>query len=131
MKALDTNVLVRFLVQDDNKQVKVVNQLFEKAEIEKKNLYVTQLVVLELIWVLESVYKVPRNAILHSLNELLSMPVLNFEKQAILRAFITSASNNNFDLSDLLIGQAAISADCETTLTFDKKAAKSGYFKQL
>ncbi len=131
MRALDTNVLVRFLVQDDANQVSVVNQIFEIAEVGKERFYISLLVVMELIWVLESVYSVSRNDLLDSLAELLSMPVLHFEKQTLLRIFIQSARGNSFDLSDLLIAHSGRSADCDITLTFDKKAAKSPYFENL
>lgn len=131
MQALDTNVLVRFLVQDDDTQVAIVTQRFAIAEAERQPLYVSLLVVLEIIWVLESAYRVERNDLLTALTELLSMPALQFESPPVLRAFIQSARNNTFDLSDLLIGQAGHHADCETTLTFDKKAAKSPLFEHL
>ncbi len=131
MNALDTNVLVRFLVQDDSQQVKIVNRLITNAEEEKQPIFVTLLVVLELIWVLESVYSVTRADILSSLSNLLSMPALEFEKQAVLRLFLASASNSNFDLADLLIAHSGIHSGVKTTLTFDKGAAKSEFFKVL
>ena len=131
MRALDTNVLVRFLVQDDDKQVAIVDQLFSEAEKNKESLYLTSLVVLELMWVLKASYKVERGDILTAVGELLNMPVLKFQDQSALRSFVVEAADNNFDLSDLLIGQIAQAAACENTLTFDKKAAKSDYFKML
>ena len=131
MKALDTNVLVRFLVQDDKKQADVVQSLFYEAENNKQSFFITLLVVLELIWVLEAIYDVTREDILLSLNELLSMPVLSFEKQGVLRRFILSAHSTSFDLSDLLIAHSANDESCETTYTFDKKAAKFKLFQKI
>jgi len=63
MKALDTNVLIRFLVQDDVNQADKVIQLFSKAEQNKEVLFVPLLVVLEVIWVLQSAYSVTREDI--------------------------------------------------------------------
>ena len=131
MTGLDTNVLVRFLVQDDEVQAQKVNALFTDTEANKQQLFVSTVVVLELMWVLKAAYDVPREAILHSLNELLSMSVLEFQDQAAVRAFIISAENNTYDLSDLLIGQMSLVVGCDTTLTFDKKAGKSPCFKAL
>ena len=131
MNALDTNVLVRFLVQDDEKQAGIVNTLINQAEVNKQPLFITLLVVIELIWVLESVYAVTREDILHSLNELLSMPALVFEKQKAVRQFIAAASGTTFDLSDLLIAYSGVEAGCETTFTFDKKAARADVFQRL
>jgi len=131
MKALDTNILVRFLIQDDKQQTQAVKTLFSQAEEGKQSLFVTLLVVLELIWVLEAVYEVTREDILLSINELLSMPVLNFEKQKVIRQFISDAKTSSFDLSDLLIALSALQEDCEATYTFDKKASKFKFFEKL
>ena len=131
MKALDTNVLIRFLVQDDDLQSKIVYDLFTNAERTKETFYVPLLVVLEILWVLESVYQVERNDLLNAVNELLLMPVLNFEKQSVLRDFISSSEGNTFDLSDILIAYSAQCSGCLTTITFDKKAAKFNFFEYL
>ena len=131
MIALDTNVLIRFLIQDDKQQAKAVLTRFAEYEKNKQSFFVTQLVVLELIWVLESVYDVSRKDILHSLSELLLMPILTFEAQSTLRSFITSATNSKFDLPDLLIAHSAIEQGCDTTYTFDKKASKFEFFEKL
>ena len=131
MTGLDTNVLVRFLVQDDAVQAQKVNALFTDTEANKQPLFVSTVVVLELMWVLKTAYAVPREAILQSLSELLSMSVLEFQDQTAIRAFIVSAGNNTYDLSDLLIGQMSLAVGCDTTLTLDKKAGKSPYFKIL
>ena len=80
---------------------------------------------------LEAVYKVTRKDILLSINELLSMPVLNFEKQKVVRQFISVAQTSRFDLSDLLIALSALQENCETTYTLDKKAAKFKFFEKL
>ena len=131
MKAVDTNVLVRFLVQDDETQAQIATSLLNDAETLKQPLFVSNVVVLELMWVLRSVYEVPREEILDSLNELLSMMALEFQDSLVVRDFVTSAQNNTYDLADLLISQVARGKGCATTLTFDKKAAKAPYFTQL
>jgi len=113
MKALDTHALVRFLVQDDIKQSEKVNQLFTRAEQSKQPLLVTSLVVLELIWVLDAVYSVDRNDIIHALNELLTMPVIEFENQGMLRSFVNVAQDSNLDLSDILIAQSGFIQGCD------------------
>jgi predicted nucleic-acid-binding protein len=131
MKALDTNVLVRFLVKDDQKQSEVVYRLFKQIESEKETLFVPFPVVLETIWVLESVYDISREEIIDTLQELLSMPILTFESRPAIQAVALSAAENSIGLSDLLIGQSASYSGCESTLTFDKGAAKSALFELL
>ena len=129
MKGIDTNILVRFLIGDDEQQAQKVYKIFKKAESEKKELFVPLLVMLELIWVLESVYEIPRAAILESISELTLMPILKFEHQSALQQFTQAAQGNKYDLSDLLISHSAKAKGCETVITFDKKAAKSPLFE--
>lgn len=129
MKAVDTNILVRFLVGDDEQQAKTVYNIFKMAELSKRELFVPMLVILELIWVLESAYEVSREDILDSISELQLMPILKFQQPSAMQLFIRSAQGNKFDLSDLLIASCAKDQGCETVLTFDKKASKSNLFE--
>lgn len=131
MKAIDTNVLIRFLVKDDDKQAETVYRLFKKAESSKEALFVPITVVLETVWVLESVYNIPRKEILESINELLLIPILEFEAQPAILNFVSSAKETNIDLSDILIAHSALSAGCESVLTFDKQAADTKLFELL
>jgi len=129
MKGIDTNILVRFLVGDDEAQAKKVYKIFKRAESEKYELFVPLLVVLELIWVLESVYEIPRGEILDSIGELLLMPILQFENQPALHQFIQNAQGSGYDLSDLLIAHSAKEQGCDAVITFDKKASKYKLFE--
>ena len=129
MKALDTNVLVRFLVEDDEQQSGVVYNLFKKAEAGKSSFFVPLLVVLETLWVLESVYKIPRKNILDCIHEMLLMPVLKFEAHPTIQRFLFFAQKARIDLSDILIACSANGWGCESVLTFDKKAAAFELFE--
>ncbi|MDE2808393.1 MAG: type II toxin-antitoxin system VapC family toxin [Gemmatimonadota bacterium] len=131
MKALDTNVLVRFLVRDDKKQAEIVYRIFKRAESRNEPFFVPLLVVLETIWVLESVYEIPREEIRGSLQKLLLMPILIFEAQSALQRTLSSAQTNKIDLADLLIAHSAKFSNCDGVLTFDKKASKFALFEQL
>ena len=129
MKGIDTNILVRFLVGDDELQAKKVYNIFKKAESNKNELFVPLLVVLELIWVLESVYDIPREKIIDSISELLLLPVLNFEHRSALQQFTQTAHENSYDLSDLIIAHSAKEQGCKTVITFDRKASKYNLFE--
>lgn len=129
MKALDTNVLIRFLVKDDEAQAKAVYKIFKKVETDKGALFVPLLVVLEVLWVLESVYDIARQELLDSFESLLLMPILEFENQSAVRRFTLSARESKIDLSDLLIATSAQSSGCKAVLTFDKDASKSKLFE--
>lgn len=129
MKAIDTNILVRFLVGDDELQARKVYNIFKKVESTKGELFVPLLVVLELIWVLESVYGITRKEIIDSISELLLMPILKFENLSTLQQFTQNASGTKYDLSDLLIAYSAAEQGCESVITFDKKASKFNLFE--
>ena len=131
MKALDTNVLLRFLVDDDPKQSKIVYEVFKGAEIHDTTFWVPLLVLIELVWVLESVYRIPRNEILDSIGELLLMPILRFEGHETIQRFLFAAHGNRIDLSDILIGCSAKTSGCDCVLTFDKKASKIELFEPI
>lgn len=131
MKGIDTNILIRFLVQDHQQQAAIVHQLFSETERLKQTLLVTNLVLLETIWVLESVYQVKRSAILDTIDELMTLPILQFNQQPVIRQFLDTARQSKIDLSDALIGHWARERGCTTVLTFDKKAARSELFERL
>jgi len=131
MKALDTNVLVRFLVRDDERQAGIIYRIFKQAQSDKEVFFVPLIVVLETVWVLESVYKISRQGILDSINELILMPILEFEIQSALLNFITSTRETKMDLSDLLIAHSAKFSGCKCMLTFDKQASRFRLFELL
>lgn len=131
MKALDTIILVRFLVQDDEIQSDKVNQLFTATEERKGVLFIPLLVVLELIWLLQSAYGVSRKDVIYAIGTLLQMSVLEFEQQGVLRDFVGSAEGFRGDLADLLIAHSAFASDCNEVVTFDKKAARYKHFSLL
>ena len=131
MKALDTNVLVRFLVRDDARQANLVRRVFNAAEKNSETLLVPLLVVLEVFWVLESVYEIPRNEILDAIHELILMPILEFESRSVILNAISQARKSRMDISDLLIAHSARDSGCESVLTFDKRASDSAPFERL
>lgn len=131
MKALDTNVIVRFLVRDDAQQAEIVYRLLKRVEEKNETLFVPLLVVLEIIWVLESVYDISREEICASLRELLLMPILTFEAESAVQSALATAQISKIDLSDLLIAHSAKFSRCDAVLTFDKKAAHFALFEQL
>jgi predicted nucleic-acid-binding protein len=131
VKALDTNVLVRFLVCDDELQATRVKRLLEEAEKKGEQVLVTIPVLLETLWVLESSYDCSRTAILDALEQLTLTPVFRFEERERINRMIRFGREESLALADLLIGLTALEAGCEATLTFDKQAAKSDLFELL
>lgn len=131
MKALDTNLIVRFLVADDLSQAEAVRVIFLQAEQNKDVFFVPVLVLLETIWVLESAYSMQREDIIKALQGLTRMPILAFESSSAVHLFLSLAERNRGDLPDLLIGSCARQAGCDSVLTFDKKAGRTELFELL
>ena len=131
MIALDTNNIVRFLVRDDEKQAQAVYARFKQAESSRETLFVPLLVVLEIIWVLESAYDKSRQEILDSFEDLKKMPILEFEKDQVLQSLLADGKKGVADLSDLLIALTAQACGCGAGITFDKKASKLPFFQLL
>ena len=129
MMALDTNVLVRFLVADDEAQARAVYTLFKRAEDQRTPFFVSLPVVLELFWVLESAYERSRKETVAAVEGLLRLPVLKVEGEDVVRLVLEDARHTNCDLSDLLIGRVAAKAGCEGVLSFDKKACRHALFR--
>jgi predicted nucleic-acid-binding protein len=129
VKALDTNVIIRFLVNDDKTQGAKVRRLFERAEESSERLFIAIPTVLETIWVLSAVYDFARGEILDAMDLLTQMPVLEFEQYHSIRQLIRIGRESEADLPDLLIGLSGKSYGCEATLTFDKKLPKTDLFE--
>lgn len=131
MTGLDTNALVRFLVRDDEKQAQVVRKVLLNAEKKGDVLFIPLIATLETIWVLSSVYGYSRQEIVHALENLLFLPVLALEEHERIARLCYRALENDIDLADMLIGLTARERGCDTTLTFDRKAARSELFTLL
>ncbi len=133
MKSLDTNVIIRFLVNDDKKQAEAVKTLFLKAENDGHSFFITDPVILETLYVLESVYEYEyeSNQILNAIESMLMMKILIFENPDIIQELVASGKKSKIELEDLFIGLIAKGAGCESTITFDKKAAGSEIFELI
>ena len=131
MIALDTNVVVRFLVRDDEKQAVLARQRLKQAEVSRERLLIPLLVVLETIWVLESAYDKTRAEILDAIRAMRQMSVLEFEGSEVIERLLADGSEYGADLADILIAHSARAQGCESGITFDKEAAKLSFFTLL
>jgi len=131
MIALDTNVIVRFLVRDDEKQAKAAYKCLKQAEKDRERLFIPLVVLLETIWVLESAYDKSRADVLDAIQDMRRMTVLEFEKDEVVERVLTDGRNSKADLADILIAHSAQSCGCDAGITFDKGAAKLSFFSLL
>lgn len=123
MIALDTNVLVRFLVQDDPDQAHIVNALFEQLTDADPG-FVSREVLVELVWVLERAYGYARPDIATALDGLLSAIELVIEAADDVGQAVERYRNEGFGFADLMIASAAKRVGARELVTFDRKAAR-------
>ena len=122
MIGLDTNVLVRFLVQDDPEQGAAASALIERCTTEDPG-YVPREVMIELVWVLAAAYGFGRSKISRALEGLLEAEELRIEAADRVGLALYRFRNQGQDFADTMIALAARDADCTTLYTFDKRAS--------
>jgi predicted nucleic-acid-binding protein len=131
MIGLDTNVILRYLLQDDPKQTRQANQIVDRQLSEQTPGFISLVTVLEIVWVLRSLLKQNPSQIASHLENLLtadSLEVQN-EQQVFDAVFALKRSTGEFE--DALIGALNTWAGCSHTLTFDRKAAQLPRFREI
>jgi predicted nucleic-acid-binding protein len=116
---LDTNVLVRYLVEDDPEQSPRATALVEQAHEQGQRLFVPQVVLCELVWVLDSVYRYPLERITTVLRDLLRARQLVIEDLDSARKALDRYSAHGGDFADYLIVERCRVAGCERVASFD------------
>jgi len=124
MIGLDTNVLVRYIMQDDVKQAARASKLIEALSVSSMG-FITIISIVELCWVLESAFDLSRAQIVEVLQYLAAVEVFKIDRVSIVAAAVRAYSDGKAGLADYLIERLSAQAGCEQTMTFDKAAAKS------
>jgi predicted nucleic-acid-binding protein len=131
MIGLDTNVLVRYLTQDDPAQARKATHVIETAAEQRELLYITSIVLCELVWVLEDAYGYRRHDIQTVLERILRTAQFRFDtKQQLWQAWHDYRAGRA-DFSDYLIGRLGTHGGCQETVTFDKALRASPRFRLL
>jgi predicted nucleic-acid-binding protein len=124
MLGIDTNVLVRFLVQDDDAQFDKARKLIKREIAAGRRVFVNQLVLMETEWVLRSRYAVPKNQIVAAISGLLDAADIQFEDEPVIEEALFIWKEATADFADCLIGAKNRRMGCQVTVTFDVKASK-------
>ena len=123
MTGLDTNVLVRYIMQDDAKQSPKATRLIESLTVDAPG-FVALVCVVELGWVLSSAYGLTRQEQAQAFEALLRTKEIVLERADQLLKALRLFKGTSADFADCLIAQAGASAGCDRTMTFDVGAAK-------
>jgi len=124
MLGIDTHVLVRFLVRDDEAQYEQARRLIRRELQAGQPVFVSQLVLLETEWVLRSRYSLDKEAISSVISGLLDAIDVQLEDEPSVEAALNIWANSTAGFADCLIGVRNRRLGCRSTATFDAKAAK-------
>lgn len=131
MIGVDTNVLVRFLAQDDEAQSLIATRFIARLSRERPG-FVSAVVLAEITWVLARAYKASRDDIASTVEGLLRSAELMVENaDAAYRALGRYQGSKSAEYADALISETAALAGARETVTFDRNAAAEAGMRQL
>lgn len=131
MLGIDTNVLVRFLLRDDQSQYEQARHLIEQELAAGTPVFIGHLVLLETLWVLQSRYRLDKARQQDVLAALLDAENVRLEDEAAVEAALFLWKNGQTGFADCLIGCKNQRLGCSFTATFDEKASRLPCFIPL
>ena len=131
MIGLDTNVVVRYLTQDDTKQAAVASRLFEQTLSVERPGFVSLITLCEIVWVLADCYGADKARLGDVVEGLLASKQLIVEDAELVWKALRAWEKATADFSDALVGQALAANGCKRIVTFDKAAARLPGFELL
>jgi predicted nucleic-acid-binding protein len=127
---LDTNIIVRYLTHDDAAQTVAAVKLIDSLSSYSPG-FVSLIVIIKLVWVLEVSYRFKKGEIERVVESLLRSKELVIERAEIVWQALRKFSASRADFSDCLIERCGHAAECQYTLTFDRKAANAAGMRLL
>lgn len=121
---IDTNILIRILVKDDDIKRKACEKLLEKAKRKEVILYILPVAIIEIVWVLEKYYKLDKNVIRELVEAILNTPELKCEMEGVFKEAIKSYEEKNIKFADAVMGYWGIERGFSIVYTFDEKDFK-------
>jgi predicted nucleic-acid-binding protein len=120
VRALDSNVLLRYLIGDDPRQSATAESMIEECRRLEEPLFISVIVLCETFWVLGRVYQQSKEQLLEAIEKVLVMDLLRLEHEHSVRDAVELYRAGRADFPDYLIGEIAAGVGCRDTVTFDK-----------
>jgi predicted nucleic-acid-binding protein len=124
MIGLDTNVVLRYIMQDDVKQSRAATRVMEGLTEDQPG-FLSSVCLAELVWVLESAYALERKQVVEVLSNLIDIDVLKIDRPSVVAAAVRQFKDGKADFADCLIERSSAHAGCSRTVTFDRSAART------
>jgi predicted nucleic-acid-binding protein len=125
---LDSNVVVRYLAQDDARQARLATQLIEHELSHREPGYLSLPALAEVVWVMVRCYKADRAMVARVVERLLSVPQIRVQATEEVREALRAYDAGKVDFSDALIAALGLRAGCTHTATFDLAAGREPGF---
>jgi predicted nucleic-acid-binding protein len=125
MIGLDTNVLVRFVVQDDPAQTALATALIDEELTVERRGFISAVVLTELIWTLETRYRADRKRLAEMVDRFLATEVFSLERPEDVARALDHYRASKADFADHLIVETAMSNGCTEIVTFDRSLART------
>ena len=131
MIGIDTNVIVRYIVQDDPKQAKAATKLIEQSCSKDNPGYINQIVLCEIVWVLRRNYKLDKQSICQVIEQIIRTDRLVIEDIQLVWKALEAFKETKADFADCLLGQGNLQAGCQYTATLDNASSVINGYKHL
>jgi predicted nucleic-acid-binding protein len=128
---LDTNVLLRFLVKDDEAQGNRSARAIRQASARGESIFIGPIVLCEMVWVLTSRYGCAKPEVVRALTDILDADGFEIADRDTVRAAVDDYRAHKADFADCLIGRANQAAGCRETLTFERRLKALESFRVL
>ena len=121
---IDTSVILRLLVRDDDVKGKACERLIRESKRKGVTLYLLPIAVLEIVWVLEKVYKFEKKKIREIVEAIFNTPELHFEMEDAFRAALEVYEEKNIKFADAVMGYWGLERGISVVYTYDEKDFK-------
>ena len=118
---IDTNIIIRLAVKDDDKQRESCMRLLEKAKDKKLTLYILPVAVLETVWILEKYYKLPKKEVRDFVEALLNTPEIICDMENVFKRAIAVYEEKNIKFTDAVMGYWGLEKGINEVFTYDEK----------
>ncbi|MGE0084347.1 MAG: PIN domain-containing protein [Desulfococcaceae bacterium] len=131
MIGLDTNVLIRYIVQDDEQQSLIATNFIENQCSAENPAFINEITLCEIVWVLKRAYHYDKTVILAVLKQLLGIDDVCISSHTEAWAAYSDYKTGTADFSDYFMARINKKFGCQFTFSFDKKACQNENFKLL